>query len=1098
MALAKQLVPIVLAGGIDTKTDPKQVVPGKLLTLENASFISPKELKKAPGYSPLPTTILGNVTKSIGEGEGLIGYEGELLLASSNRLYSFSASSNAWADKGSLLSVSVNGYRVNRDAAGAGAADSAIYAVDKVGGLILFAWEEYSGGQTFVNYCVMDSGTQQMVVPSTRTPSVGGSPQGTSPRCFAFGPNLVLTWAGNGGSVISALPIPVASPQRTGSVVTVASDMAAGVYDACINITAPPFPGYPPGVSMYFAYNTSVASKLGLAFMSYGMVASSTNTASSTGDASKGVAIVPSALDTYSITYAGASSILNLVVSGGLTVVNAESTVETVAGVTNVGALFDGATTTAWYTVAGSPTWKSRTRTNRVVNGIPGTPTAFYPLYVASKPFVNNGITYLLMGYASGGVGIQNTYFLVDAAGNVQAKVLGNAAGGFPTTHGLPQVLQQADGSWLVATMIQDLLVSNVSVASQNLTQKTVSGTVEAANSLFSLAGVQAIELTIFTKGISYSRAEIADTLHIAGGYLSQYDGSRVVEHGFHLWPEQLSVTGTAGALTYSYIGVYEWTDAQGNRHQSAPSQAFQLPSVTAPNVNSHTITFPCLRVTQKTNVVLVVYATQGNGTQFFRVTDVLLPTLSNVAGGDTVTITNSLSDVALAAGQNLYTFGGTVENVSPPACSVLATGSNRLWALSSVNPLQVWYSKQVVPATPAQFSDLFVLNMDPRGGPITAIANMDDYQVFFKESSIFIVAGDGPDDTGQQNSFQSPKLVTTDSGCVDPRSVVLYPGGLLYKSEKGLYHLNRGLAAEYVGAEVEKYNSISVVSANLVSSVNQVRFNLADGTQLVYDYFMRQWSTRPLFGLVDAAVRESQYFYLDQNGIAYAENPASFAISGKSYALKLTTSWLAMAGINGFQRVYGMALIGDWRSPHTLRVSIAYDFNPTPSEIIDVTAEAIDPGFWGDGFTWGDGAPPADQPNLAVPGISSNYMVSPGGIVGSVAPADVPYALSLGYTPATDVQAAAAQASGVTKAQGTFVWGGFFPLYQYRINFARQKCAAVQVTIEDLQVGILNSLGQPALPGEGYTISNLSFIMGVKEGWNKVDAGRVAPVVSP
>ncbi len=1028
-----------------------------------------------------------------------MSYAGELLLASHNSLYSFTAASNSWANKGSLLSVNIGGYLVNRDPVAEGAADCAIYE-SATGGLALFAWEEKTGGSTFVNYCVIDTGTEQIVVPSTRTPTVGGSAQGSGPRCFAMGANLVLMWADATGNVLSAMPIPVSSPGQHGLVATVASDMLAGVYDATLNTGTPPFPGAPVGNAVYVAYDISGGgSLLGIAILRYNMTVSSTTVAGS-GDASGGLSIVaaPSPLGTFSITYASASDVRNTVIDGSLTVVSADALIEAVVA-SSVASTFDGLTTTAFYTVKGSPTWKSSIRKNtRNLGAAAGTASKLIGLYLASKAFTSaDGLTYMLAGYASADVGIQNTYFLVRSDGTVQAKVLANSAGGYPTTHGLPQVTLQASGAYLVATLVQDLLVSDVSVAQQDLTSDPA-GT--ASTSLFSLAGVQATEITLFTKGISYQRAELADVLHVTGGYLSMYDSEGVVEHGFHLWPEKLSVAFTpgSGAIsgTYSYIGVYEWTDAQGNRHQSAPSQAVPLTLASAANVidsgHAVTVTFPCLRVTQKTEVVCVVYRTELNGTEWFRVTDVLVPNLSTSA--DTISISDTIDDAHLVAGTALYTFGGVVENVAPPACSAIATGSNRLWVLSSANPLQVWYSKQVVPGTPAAFSDLFTINMDPRGGPITAIANMDDYEVFFKRNSIFIVAGDGPDDTGQQNTFQTPKLVATDSGCVDPRSVVLFPGGLMYKSDKGIYVLNRGLSANYIGAEVERYNSLAVVSSNLVANRNQIRLNLEDGTQLVYDYFMEQWSTRPLFGLVDAATREDQYFYLDSNGIAYAESPLSYAIAGRSYALKLQTGWLTIGGPNGFQRVYGLMLLGDWKSPHTLRVSVAYDYNETPTQITNIPAEQYDPGFWGDGFTWGDGAPPAPVDDAVVSGLSANYFKSPGGVVGSLADADIAYARSLGYVQATTAEASAAFAENLAKANGTYVWGGRYPLYQFRINFNRQKCAAVQITIEDLQVNEVNVNGDPAQPGEGYAISNLSFIVGVKEGWNKVGASRVYP----
>jgi len=42
---------------------------------------------------------------------------------------------------------------------------------------------------------------------------------------------------------------------------------------------------------------------------------------------------------------------------------------------------------------------------------------------------------------------------------------------------------------------------------------------------------------------------------------------------------------------------------------------------------------------------------------------------------------------------------------------------------------------------------------------------------------------------------------------------------------------------------------------------------------------------------------------------------------------MSLQTSWLQLASLQGFQRVYKMLVLGDYISPHTLTVRIAYDF---------------------------------------------------------------------------------------------------------------------------------------------------------------------------
>jgi hypothetical protein len=61
-------------------------------------------------------------------------------------------------------------------------------------------------------------------------------------------------------------------------------------------------------------------------------------------------------------------------------------------------------------------------------------------------------------------------------------------------------------------------------------------------------------------------------------------------------------------------------------------------------------------------------------------------------------------------------------------------------------------------------------------------------------------------------------------------------------------------------------------------------------------------------------------------------------------------------------------------------------------------------------------------------------------------------------------------------------VYGGDFPLYQFRIPLARQKGESIQVTIEDTQSSNF---------GEGFNISNLAFEVAAKRGANKMAAAK-------
>ena len=53
MAVQKTSIPINFAQGLDLKSDPFQVQPGKMLALKNAVFTKAGRLTKRNGYKPL-------------------------------------------------------------------------------------------------------------------------------------------------------------------------------------------------------------------------------------------------------------------------------------------------------------------------------------------------------------------------------------------------------------------------------------------------------------------------------------------------------------------------------------------------------------------------------------------------------------------------------------------------------------------------------------------------------------------------------------------------------------------------------------------------------------------------------------------------------------------------------------------------------------------------------------------------------------------------------------------------------------------------------------------------------------------------------------
>lgn len=401
-------------------------------------------------------------------------------------------------------------------------------------------------------------------------------------------------------------------------------------------------------------------------------------------------------------------------------------------------------------------------------------------------------------------------------------------------------------------------------------------------------------------------------------------------------------------------------------------------------------LSIPTLRVTSKTGVTIVIYRTEADGTIFYRVNTVTQP-INNDPTIDSVEYIDTTPDAIILDHPQLYITGGVVENIAAPPHDISTIYRNREIVVPSENPLTWWYSQQVIPGSPVEFSDSFVNNIDQRGGDITAVGVLDEKLIFFKDTHIFYTVGDGPAPNGTNNDFLTPQLISTETGSNNQKSIIMMPFGLMFQSPKGIYLLARNLETLYIGAEVEAFNSATVTSAKLMETVNQVRFTLDTGVALVYDYEFKQWSVFTNHAAVDSCIFENKFTYLQSNGIVMQETPNIYTDNGNFIKLKLVTSWLSFAQLQGFQRVYKALILGDYISPHRLHVQVSHDFNPnfTQEDYIDAGTILAQDTYGSDAY-YG---------------------------------ADYVYGSPTGY-----------------------------PRYQWRINFERQKCETIQLLIEDMQ----------------------------------------------
>lgn len=917
MPLQKALVPVDIVAGLDTKTDAK--LTAKLTDLQNGRYTVGSQISKRLGYTSMSQDIAGSTSK-LTTGDGLTSFQDELLEFSGSKLYSYSNGITKWVDRGSYLSLKVNATDVVRNTSEVRNQDSCIAS-----GLILYAYEQYdtSGSLEGVFATVVDQTSGAVLQSETLIDATA-----INPRCIGVGPNPTLLYVDTSTSPysIKIIQVDITDPTVFKTAATAVSD----VDTTNPNIDAAQYSEDPTTGSGVFAYNVNGATKVKVGFVTAsGQVGSPANGFTApqeiaSADATDGVAICSDQVNTSSTTvdriyvaYNSTASSQGLI----LKKLNSVLTVEDTETIQATSTKIDGCSLLMkqdgdlqiTYTLNATNTYDHKIRTavfapsDSTVTGTITSAAADIKLSVglASKMFEYNSKVYFIAVHDTD---LQPTYFVIDTTGLIVAKMLPGTAGGLPNKTLMPSVVSGTSGIFEFGGLVRTRLISK-------------------NNDLYSLAGISRMELD-YTSVERFESAELGENLHVGGGFISMYDSQEITEMNFHLYPENITaVVSSGGNLTatksYQYKTIFFWTDARGQIHRSAPSVA--VTKDTTSSNKTITLTIPTLRLTQKVGVIIEVYRTTGDGTIFYKVGSV-----ANSTSADSVSFADAgvITDTDLVAKEQLYTTGGVLDNMAPPSSLVIAPYKNRLVCVSSENPKKLIYSKKRTPKAPVEFTDVFeiVLNKAQR---VTALAEFDQKLIIFEPDQIFYLTGNGPTNTGTQDDFSPPQLVTGDVGCQNTNSLVLMPLGLMFQSKKGIYLLNRSLETVYIGADVEAYNNLTITSAELIEDENQIRYLTSDGRCLVYDYYYGKWSTWTNHQGVGATIWNAtgDYVYLRTDGRIFQQSSTSYKDGNDPVELSLTTSWVKTSGIQGFQRVRKAFVLGDFKTDHTVKLEVGFNY---------------------------------------------------------------------------------------------------------------------------------------------------------------------------
>lgn len=449
-----------------------------------------------------------------------------------------------------------------------------------------------------------------------------------------------------------------------------------------------------------------------------------------------------------------------------------------------------------------------------------------------------------------------------------------------------------------------------------------------------------------------YLTAPWGPSLFMAGAQGMLWDGDVLRDTGHTMRPDFATASAVdTGTATYKYRVVWEWANANGQIERSAPSPIVTITdgttSVSISNSLEIPVHIPGNRQDAQTGVRAAIYRTEANGSLYYLVKHVAPSDAST-----TVTTTDALGDTDLILNEPLYTDGGVLPNLGPPACTHVAEHRERLFAVGlDGDPEGIAFTKPYKLGTaPEWVVDAFVVRI-PGSHKLTAVASLDTALVVFSKHSTWLVFGDGPPDSGANvgagiggvAGFQV-QHVTGDVGCSNPRSIVTTPNGIMFQSGKGIYMLDRGYQMSKAGAAVDRIlDSYPIVTAaTLVPNRTEVHFAVSDGGAaedgariLVYDYLVDQWAVdvlgvgggiTSLIAYDGAAVTSPEMWFSDLNGNVYKSDLSNYDDAGAFYAMRAEFGPVWMDTIAGWSRTRSATLTGVYKGAHGLQFDFEYD----------------------------------------------------------------------------------------------------------------------------------------------------------------------------
>lgn len=456
-----------------------------------------------------------------------------------------------------------------------------------------------------------------------------------------------------------------------------------------------------------------------------------------------------------------------------------------------------------------------------------------------------------------------------------------------------------------------------------------------------------------------WSSVQLGPWSYIAGGLPMIYDGSTLNEVGFINQPNQPTVGFGAGGsvipkttgLTY-YI-VYTQQDAAGNVHRSPPS----VPTVVDSSggyasvylgIVPYSVTYR-QAVESSANVIpahpvrIEIYRNNtAGGLTVFQ----LIDSIPNDTSQAVIIYQDTTVDAAgVTTAPILYTTGNAVPSDGPPNLTALAVHAGRIFGISE-DGQTAYFSTVLTRGEAPRFTDAFTLTWPE--SPVVAQWSLEQRLHAATSDAIFYVYGNGPNENGAGSDITLPSIWQNALGVIDPRAVCIFQNGVLYLSKRGLMFEDRSGMHTWL-PQCRRTLATYPVCTGMTALDNDgaIRINLqaADGPgqaglTIHYDFRHGLWSQHlysnsTSIGFLSSTVAGGTYYALGSLNFSgtitsglVAESTSSYLDGTTFVQVDLWPGWVHSGGMQGFQRLHRVIVMGTQNTPCQVEIQIARDYS--------------------------------------------------------------------------------------------------------------------------------------------------------------------------